>query len=200
MRTLFAPGCTLKAYKPKSILKIEEFLRETGAVDGVYDACCKSNRRIEEETLVISCCPGCAQMFGTFHNVSTVSLWRVLLDAGFPLPSYCGRKMTIHDACHVRGRNSSEMQDSARSLCEKMDVELVEPDRTRDEAPCCGGCAKGGEARRRMAVRRAESLPVKDVALYCTGCVRSFSATNAHPHHLLDLVFGEKTEGLEMPG
>ena len=41
-------------------------------------------------------------------------------------------------------------------------------------------------------------LPAKDVALYCTGCVRSFSVTEARPHHLFDLIFGQETEGLTL--
>ena len=196
MRTLFASGCALKAYKPKLISEIIEFLYKADMIDGTYDICCKLAQNIEEETLIIDCCPGCSHMFKTIPNVSVISLWRVLLNANFPLPDYHGRKMTIHDACHARGRNSSEMQDSVRELCEKMNIELIEPKRTRDETPCCGGCAKNNEARKQMAIRRAESLPLEDAVLYCTGCVRSFSVTDVHPHHLLDLIFNEPTEGL----
>ena len=99
---------------------------------------------------------------------------------------YHGKEMTIHDACHARGRNSSEMQESVRKLCSKMNISLIEPSLTKDETPCCGGCAKSIETRKRMAFNRCESLPLDDVVLYCTGCVRSFSVTKAVPHHLLE--------------
>ncbi len=77
-----------------------------------------------------------------------------------------------------------------------MNIELVEPDHTKDETPCCGGSAKDYETRVKMAESRAKSLPLQDVVLYCTGCTRSFSVTSAHPHHLIDLLFKETTEGL----
>lgn len=196
MRKLFASGCTLKAYKPELISNVTEFLYKAGVIDGVYDNCCKLNKDIEEETVIISCCPGCNSIFGTIPNVNVISLWQVILNTNFPLPDYNGRKMTIHDACHNRGRNSSEMQNSVRELCKKMNIELIEPKYTRNETPCCGGCADNNEDRKQMAVSRAESLPLEDVVLYCTGCVRSFSVTDVHPYHILDLMFGESTKGL----
>lgn len=196
MKTLFAPGCALKAYKPELISKMTAFLCEAGIIDGVYDPCCKSHQPIEEETRLIDCCPGCSHVFEQIPNVRVLSLWQVLLQTDFPLPDYGGQKMTIHDACHARGRNSSDMQDSARALCRRMNIKLIEPSLTRDETPCCGGSAKDIETRKQMARKRAESLPLDDVVLYCTGCVRSFSVTGAQAHHLLDLIFQEPTEGL----
>ena len=198
MRMLFAAGCTLKAYKSESVSKMAEFLYKSGVIGGIYDMCCKSNPGIEEAARIIDCCPGCRSVFEAIPNASVVSLWRVLIHTDFPLPNYHGRKMTIHDACHARGRNSSEIQDAARELCKKMNIKLVEPSRTRDEAPCCGGCAKNKEARIQMAYRRAGSLPCEDVVLYCTGCVRSFSVTDVRPRHLFDLIFSEQTEGLTL--
>lgn len=59
-----------------------------------------------------------------------------------------------------------------------------------------GGCAKDHKTRVKMANQRAESFPLKDVVVYCTGCTRSFSVSSAHPHHMLDLLFNEPTEGL----
>lgn len=198
MKTLFASGCALRAYKPELISKIATFLLEAGVIDGTYETCCKSTQTFDGETLLIVCCPGCSHLFGTFPNTHVVSLWNVLLDTEFSFPDYNGRKMTIHDACHERNRNSPEMQDSARRLCKRMHIDLIEPDRIRDETPCCGGCAKDYSSRVQMANTRAESLPLDDVVVYCTGCTRSFSVTSAQPHHLLDLLFNEATEGLTM--
>ena len=107
--------------------------------------------------------------------------------------------MSIHDSCHARHRNSSEMQDSARLLCRKMNIELAEPEHTRDDAKCCGGSAGSYEARKAMAMRRAAEFSEKNVVVYCTGCTRSFSITDVAPRHLLDLLFEEPTEGLYPP-
>lgn len=206
MKTLFAPGCALNSYKPHLIEKVVRFLNDAGLIDGVYNTCCKKSpgvgATVEAPGTLIVCCPGCAHKFSeVFPGVQIVSLWKVLLetDFAFPFPDYHGRRMTIHDSCHARHRNSSEMQDSARELCRRMNIELVEPPLTRDNSPCCGGCHADFETRCRAALERAAQLPEKDVVVYCTGCTRSFSVTTAVPHHLLDLLFEEKTEGLYPP-
>ena len=198
MKTYFAPGCALRAYKPHLIARMAAYLAQAGLIDGVYETCCKEEQRFGEETLLIVCCPGCAHKFSAFPNVRVVSLWKTLLETDFPLPDYGGRAMAIHDACHARQRHSAEMQDSARALCARMGLRLLEPEKTRDETPCCGGSAKSIPERKRMANERAASLPARDVVLYCTGCVRSFSVTPVRPHHLLDLLFEEETEGLTL--
>ena len=50
-----------------------------------------------------------------------------------------------------------------------------------------------------MACERAREFPEKNVVVYCTGCVRSFSVTEVSPRHLLDLLFEQPTEGLYPP-
>ena len=177
---------------------MSEFLTESGLADGIFEPCCKSDFSVSEETVLIDCCPGCRHLFESCPHIHPVSLWKILPDTQFPFPDYHGRKMTIHDSCHARGRYSAEMQDAARILCEKMHIRLLEPESTGNETHCCGGCETDHTVRRQRAARRAAELPLKDVVLYCTGCVRSFSVTEACPHHLLDLLFGEPTEGLTL--
>ena len=200
MKTVFAPGCALNKYKPELISEITRFLTDASIIDGVYLTCCKSEETIEGDVTLIVCCPGCSHKFETrYPNACVLSLWKVLLDTDFPFPDYQGERMSIHDSCHARQRNSSEMQDSARLLCRKMNIELVEPENTRDEAGCCGGSAADYETRKAMAMRRAAEFSERNVVVYCTGCTRSFSITDVAPRHLLDLLFGEATEGLYPP-
>ena len=200
MKTLFAPGCALNRYKPELISKISRFLLDASIIDGMYLTCCKAEQSLAEPVTLITCCPGCSSKFEhLFPDSRVLSLWQVLLNTDFPFPDYQGERMTIHDSCHARHRNSSQMQDSARQLCRKMNIELVEPEFTRDQAGCCGGCASDYEARKEMADLRAKEFPEKQVVVYCTGCVRSFSVTDAAPRHLLDLLFAEPTEGLYPP-
>ena len=201
MKTLFAPGCALRHYKPDRISAISRFLLESGRIDGVYLTCCKSEQKINEAVTLITCCPGCSHVFESWSpDVNVLSLWKVLLKTDFPFPDYRGELMSIHDSCHARGRNSAEMQDSARLLCRRMNIELIEPEYTRDNARCCGGSAPDFETRKEMALRRAGEFPAKNVVVYCTGCTRSFSVTDIAPRHLLDLLFEEPTEGLYPPG
>ena len=200
MRKLFAPGCALLHYKPELISKMGQFLLDSSVIDGLCQICCKSGAGFEEPVALITCCPGCSHMFKTHDpNVSVLSLWKLLTETGFPFPDYHGERMSIHDSCHARHRNSSEMQDSARQLCRRMNIELIEPEYTRDDARCCGGSAPDFETRKNMAIKRAMEFPVKDVVVYCTGCTRSFSITEVAPRHLLDLLFEEPTEGLYPP-
>ena len=200
MKTLFAPGCALMNYKPELISNLSRFLSRAGIIDGVHTACCKSDRRLSEDACLIVCCPGCSHRFEALYPDSRViSLWKVLDDTDFPFPDYRGARMSIHDACRARGRSSKEMQLSARQLCRRMNIELVEPEATRDGAECCGGSAGDYETRRRMAISRARAFSEADVVVYCTGCARSFSLTDTAPRHLLDLLFEERTEGLYPP-
>lgn len=197
MKTLFAPGCALNKYKPELISKVTRFLLDASVIDDVYLTCCKSEQKIDEPVTLITCCPGCSHKF-EMHcpDLQVTSLWKVLLETDFRFPDYQGARMSIHDSCQARHRHSSEMQDSVRLLCAKMNIELVEPEYTRNNARCCGGSASDYETRKEMASRRAEEFPENDVVVYCTGCTRSFSTTNITPRHVLDLLFAEPTEGL----
>lgn len=187
---LLAPGCALRKYKPYLIQKVKDFL-----MCGEYLPCCKEFQDPGKYTTLIACCPYCLHMFES-QNVKTVSLWKMLLDSDFHFPDYNGERMTIHDSCHARKRNSSEMQSAVRNLCRRMNITLIEPHYTRDDTRCCGGSSKDYETRKQMALNRAMDFPERNVVVYCTGCVRSFSLTNVYPRHILDLLFEEPTEGL----
>ena len=182
MKTLFAPGCALSRYKPGSIEKIGQFLMQRGIIDALYTTCCKESPGSDECLTIIDCCPGCSHLFERLYpNAVIVSLWKVLADTDFPFPDYRGEKMSIHDSCHSRQRYSAEMQQSARALCQKMNIILAEPIRTRKNTVCCGGCAPDPGHRKKMAYARAEEFPEKSVVVYCTGCARSFSITDKKP-------------------
>ena len=198
-QTLFAPGCALMGYKPELIDKMTDFLLKAGIISGTYLPCCKSDHPLHGPITLITCCPGCDHAFSTYHtDILTIPLWKVLLDTDFPFPDYQHTAMSIHDSCHSRSRNSSEMQAASRALCRKMNIDLIESPQTLDNVRCCGGCAKNLDERRAMAHRRAEGFPANDVVIYCTGCTRSLSITRVHPRHLLDLLYEEPTEGLTL--
>lgn len=201
MKTVFAPGCALNAYKPDTIETIRVFLQERDLIDEMNLTCCKSSQESGEEMTIIDCCPGCGHKFqGLYPNAKVVSLWQVLLETDFPFPNYHGTRMSIHDSCSARNRDSLEMQESARALCQRMNITLVEPLYTRETSHCCGGSAPVLEDRIRMAHARAAEFPEENVVVYCTGCTRSLSITNKQPRHLLDLLFGEPTQGLTIKG
>ena len=198
-QTLFAPGCALREYKPELIDRMAAFLIEKGLVSGTFVTCCKADNAVQGPVTLITCCPGCDHMFHMrYPEVTTISLWKVLLDTDFPFPDYKHELMSIHDSCHSRGRNSSEKQAAVREICRRMNIDLAEPTCTMDETRCCGGCTADIDTRRNMARIRAEDFPADNVVVYCTGCTRSLSITRVHPRHILDLLYGETTEGLTL--
>ena len=189
----------MSRYKPESIEKIRLFLMQRGIIDALHTTCCKESRGSDEHMTLVVCCPGCSHLFENLYpNADIISLWKVLSETDFPFPDYRGEKMSIHDSCHSRQRYSAEMQQSARTLCRKMNITLAEPIRTRSNTVCCGGCASDAESRKIMAHARAGEFPEKNIVVYCTGCARSFSVTDKRPRHLLDLLFNEPTEGLTL--
>lgn len=199
MKTVFAPGCALRKHRPDAIEKIAEFLRSEGITDELYLTCCKETESSSGEMRLIVCCPGCSYHFEALYpRAEIVSLWKVLLDSAFPFPDYHGQRMSIHDSCRTRQRYSAEMQESSRALCGKMNIEVIEPLRTRENTVCCGGGAPDLETRKRTATARAAEFSEKDVVVYCTGCTRSFSITDKRPRHLLDLLFEVPTQGLTL--
>lgn len=196
---LFAPGCALMNYKPKLIDNMTVFLMEAEIVSGTYPPCCKDTQAACGPVTLITCCPGCDHAFHARHaGISTVSLWKVLLNTDFPFPDYHHQRMSIHDSCHSRNRYSSEMQEAVRALCGKMNIDLAEPAYTMNSTRCCGGCLSNPDERRAMARSRAKDFPSDNVVVYCTGCTRSLSTTNVRPRHILDLLYGEPTEGLTL--
>lgn len=196
-KTVFSPGCALYAYKPDVIDSVRSFLQERGMIDEMNLTCCKSCCESGEQITVIDCCPGCSHKFQILYsNARIVSLWKVLLNTDFPFPNYHGARMSIHDSCSARNRDSSEMRESARALCRRMNITLVEPIHTLENSHCCGGSAPVLEERIRMAYTRAAEFSEENVVVYCTGCTRSLSITDKHPRHLLDLLFDQPTQGL----
>ena len=199
MQALFAPGCALSRHRHASIERMSQWMMREGIAGGLLTTCCKACRGSDERVTIIVCCPGCSHKFEALYpNASVVSLWKVLLNTDFPFPDYHGEKMSIHDSCRARQRDSAEMQASARELCRKMNIALVEPLHTRETAVCCGGSAIDLVARKKMAQERAKEFSQEDVVVYCTGCTRSLSVTDKRPRHLLDLLFGEPTQGLTL--
>lgn len=197
MPTYFAPGCGYRGYQPERVEKMAEFLRSRGLIDGVHTTCCHFDLNATEPTTVINICPGCDRRFRTlYENVTTVSLWEVLLDTDYPFPDYHGMKMSVHDACPTR--NQPQIHEAVRAVLRRMNIEIVEAERSRENSRCCGssyfddnGCSAEEAVER--AQERVSDFPCEDVAVYCVGCGRYLRLGGAKPHHLMDLLLSEPT-------
>ncbi|MFA5816869.1 MAG: hypothetical protein WC865_14755 [Bacteroidales bacterium] len=159
-------------------------------------SCCKYEPQVSSLTEVINICPGCDKRYGNdYQNTTTISLWEILAGADFfPLPDYGGRVMTILDACPTREK--VVVHQAIRTLLGKMDITIIEPDKTGTRSTCCGDSFYGvipvGEVKKQMRKRTSE-MPHQDVAVYCISCIKSVYIGGKSPHYLIDLLFGEET-------
>jgi Fe-S oxidoreductase len=202
MRNVFAPGCALMMYKPHLAHRITAYLNETGenkAGEAVteHHICCHHDPRLAQGTRVINVCAGCDRRFRSlYEGVSTISLWEVLAKSDtFLFPDYRGKRMAVHDACPTR--TEKRVHDAVRTLLSRMNIEVTEPEHTREKAVCCGdsfyGVLPADEVKERMKIR-AGQMPCEDVAVYCVSCIKAMHIGGKRPRYLVDLLFGEETD------
>ncbi len=196
MKKLFAPGCALTIYKPYLAEKLHQLLdARLGNIERL-DICCRNHPLLEDGTEVINICPGCDRRYReNYTNSSTVSLWEVLAANDFlPLPDYQGQKMSIIDACPTRSQ--VRVHKAIRILLDKMNIELMEPEKTGTKSSCCGDSfwsVLPTEQVKEKMIERAAEMPVDDVVVYCVSCSKSLFIGGKKPHYMIDLLFGEET-------
>lgn len=196
-KTAFAPGCALMLYKPELAQKTHEFLIETLGEMELHLTCCHHEPPFSEKTNIINICPGCDKRFkNDYEQTSTISLWEILAKTeDFPFPDYKGKTMTILDACPTR--NENYVQESIRTLLRRMNINLIEPEKTRNKSTCCGDSFYGSiplsQVKEQM-IKRTTEMPVNDVVVYCVSCTKSIFIGGKQPHYLIDLLFNQETE------
>jgi Fe-S oxidoreductase len=183
-------------YKPHFSQLLHNVLIENlGSIERL-DLCCHNKPPLPDRAQVINICPGCDRRFrNNYANSTTISLWEVLAQNDwFPFPDYGGKKMTISDACPTR--NQVRVQKAIRTLLDRMNIRLVEPERTGTEGACCGdsfwGVLSVEQVKEKMIARAAE-MPAEDVVVYCVSCVKSMFIGGRRPRYLVDLLFEEET-------
>ncbi|HEX2694714.1 MAG TPA: (Fe-S)-binding protein [Acidobacteriota bacterium] len=195
-KRLFAPGCALWLYKPGLAERLGRFLAgEPGGAE-LSLTCCKNQPAIEAGTEVVNVCPGCDKRYrNNYPDASTVSIWEVLAESEtFPFPDYDGSEMSINDACPTRERTG--VHDAVRTLLVRMNIRVVEPERTRTHGICCGDSFYGEiptDDMKRLMAKRASEMPAEDVVVYCVSCAKAMFIGGKRPRYLVDLLFGEGT-------
>ena len=196
MNRYFAPGCALLVYKPHLAAKIQQFLDTDFGNITEYTACCHNMPDIPLPAEIINACSGCQRRYSKhYENVSAITLWEVLAQSDhFPFPDYGGMEMAIHDSCPTRKKE--EICDAVRKLLKRMNITVIEPELTRENAVCCGDSYYGEwpkEEVLRRQTERAGQMPCEDVVVYCVSCIKSMANGSKKPHHLVDLLFNEET-------
>jgi Fe-S oxidoreductase len=183
-------------YKPELAYKIHDLLNNNAGNIEMLMTCCQHDPSPDVPSQVINVCPGCDKRFrADYKNCSTISLWEVLAEAEwFDFPDYKNRSMTIIDACPTR--DQFRVHEAIRKLLRRMNINLVEPEKTRERSTCCGDSFYGTiptvKVKEQM-IKKANELPIDDVIVYCVSCSCSIYNGGKKPHYLPDLLFGEET-------
>lgn len=195
-KMIFAPGCALMLYKPEIAFRIHTIMQGYLGKMEMLTSCCHKDPSFDEPHTVINICPGCDKRYRQdYRNCSTVSLWEVLAESEyFNLPNYRRKKMTIIDACPTRDQDRVHI--AVRKLIRKMNINLIEPVKTREKSTCCGDSFYGEiptEKVKEQMVKKGSEMPVDDVIVYCVSCSKSMFIAGKKPRFLADLLFSEKT-------
>jgi Fe-S oxidoreductase len=196
MKKVFAPGCALMIYKPDLGRKMLEFLNKDAGGIAEHLICCRHEPCLAAPTRIINVCAGCDRRYRElYEGVDTVSLWEVLAESGtFPFPDYAGKEMTILDACPTR--DQARVHDAVRALLKRMNIKVVEPEKTRAKGTCCGdsfyGSLPAEQVKERMK-QRAGEMPAEDVVVYCVSCCKAMHIGGRRPRYILDLLYAEAT-------
>jgi hypothetical protein len=196
MKYVYAPGCALMIYKPELTQMVHETLNRVLGDMELLDICCQNHPEIPVGTTVINTCPGCDRRYRqNYEKSSTTSLWEVLSESDFQFPDYGGEKMSILDACPTR--DQSRVHDAVRDLLVKMNIRVIEPEKTREKGTCCGDSCYGRlqvEDVKDAMSRRASEMPVNNVVGYCVSCSKSMHIGGKKARYLVDLLFCEETD------
>ena len=196
-KTYFNPGCALSIYKPKMENKILKFLNEYYGEVALHKICCRHDPLLEANSLIINVCAGCDRRFRSLYDgISTISIWEVIdgLET-YQYPDYKGMKVSVHDACPVRGKPQIHL--AVRNLLGKMNIEVVESKFSGTNSICCGD-----DFYSKLPIilihqkmkERADSMPCNEVCVYCVSCIKSMYIGGKTPRHLMDLLMSEITE------
>lgn len=196
MKRVFAPGCALMIYKPELGRKVLEFLNSDLVNIDEHLICCRHQPNLEKGTEIINTCAGCDRRYRElYEGITTISLWEVLAESNtFPFPDYKGKIMTIQDACPTR--NQEMVHNAVRALLKRMNITVVEPEKTKAKGTCCGDSYYGilpVEQVKEQMKKRAQEMPAEDVVVYCVSCIKSMHIGDKKPRYLIDLLFGEGT-------
>lgn len=196
MMQVFVPGCALMIYKPELGKRMLEFLNKGSGAIPEHLTCCRHEPGLPGGTQVINVCAGCDKRYRSlYEGISTVSIWEVLAESKtFPFPNYNGKEMAILDACPTRAEE--RVHQAIRALLSRMNIKIIEPERTRTKGTCCGDSYYGilpvAEVKEQMK-KRAGEMPCEDVVVYCVSCVKAMHIGGKKPRYMVDLLFGEDT-------
>ena len=97
--------------------------------------------------------------------------------------------ISLHDACPVREK--LQVHQAVRNLLKKMNIDVVETKFCGTNSICCGDNFYPKlpiEKVHEKTKARADSMPCKEVCVYCVSCIKSMYIGGKTPRHLIDLL------------
>lgn len=194
---LYAPGCALMVYKPYLADKLKDIIEQTYSPVNTLLSCCLHKPTVNPGTNIITACATCAEQYTKkYPDCTSIFFLSELAESNnFPFPDYKGAKMSIQDTCSARSK--PEYLNAIRKLLKRMNITLVEPQRSGARSKCCGQVFYGKvntlKVESLMKVR-ADEMPSHDVIVYCASCIMSMSVGGKCPRYIIDLLFNEPTE------
>lgn len=211
---MFFPSCKIKAAFPVEDAKLAQYLEKRWGVPA--SECCRANRAnltVKDEAVVV--CHTCASIMEESSAASkVVYAWEYIdRDADFPFPDYQGEKITLQD-CYMSKERAS-VQEAVRSLLRKMNFQIVELAKNRENVDFCGlrsqkpladnqklapkhFCEEGTfsplEAEERLDYLRkhVSQYTTQRTVTYCGACRTAMKQGGANVVHLLELLFPQK--------
>lgn len=196
-RYIYAPGCALMAYKPHLGQRLKEAAEQIYGPMEMLLTCCFNRPALESGTCIVTPCSTCNNNYRKLHpEVSTSFLLHTLAQSpDFPFPDYGGAEMSIQDTC--AGRTDPLYLESVRTLLRRMNITLVEAEKSGAKGRCCGQTLYGKvpiEKVESYMKQRAGEMPREDVVVYCASCIQSMATGGRRPRYIIDLLFGETTD------
>ena len=199
MKYIYAPGCALMIHKPHLAEKLKTVIEEMyGPMDTLL-SCCFNTPELEEETCIITPCTTCNNRYRTLYKdkncTSSYFLATLAESETFPFPDYQGMNMSIQDTCS--GRTDDLYLNAIRKLLKRMNINIVEAERSGKRGKCCGQTLYGKAPQEKVETfmkNRAQEMPAENVVVYCASCIQGISLGNKKARFIIDLLFNEPTE------
>ena len=216
---MFFPGCQLAASEPEQIEAAYGWLREALQEDvALFLGCCGAPANwagrddllqetldfihktwVEEgEPTLILACSSCKDLFEQqLPQIPLISLWQVLAEHELPATAAAGNGATlaIHDACS--SRFDAPLQESVRTIINKLGYTVEELRYNRENTKCCGFGGLVFYANREQQIELAKdraSGSSLDLVVYCAMCKDLFTGEGKRSFHLLELLFAKDPE------
>ena len=128
---IYYPSCNFAVMHRKTAKKVKEYFEKRMPVA----KCCKIDQsKLEKEDIGLYVCQACRKQIE--DKVQTMSLWEYFdqLD-DFSFPDYHGQKMYLQD-CY-RDRKHPEVHQAVRSLLKKMNIEVIEIEKNKENSIFC---------------------------------------------------------------